>query len=70
MARLAFRSVAVGGLIELMGCDRLLMGSDWPHAEGLADPLSYLEDLDGFDQAAVDKIMHDNAAELAVPSVA
>ena len=41
-------------LAELIGVDHILFGSDWPHAEGLADPLSYVEDLDeaGFSPGA------------------
>jgi predicted TIM-barrel fold metal-dependent hydrolase len=32
-------------LKEMIGVDHILMGSDWPHAEGLADPISYIDDL-------------------------
>lgn len=56
-------------LAELVGVDRILFGSDWPHAEGLADPLSYVDDLAaaGFTQSDVDRVMFANAAALAVP---
>jgi predicted TIM-barrel fold metal-dependent hydrolase len=56
-------------LARMIGMDRIIFGSDWPHAEGLADPLSYVEDLDdaGFTQADVDRVMYANAAALAVP---
>ncbi len=56
-------------LAQMIGVDRIIFGSDWPHAEGLADPLSYVEDLDdaGFTQADVDRVMYANAAALAVP---
>lgn len=58
-------------LAELIGVDRIIFGSDWPHAEGLADPLSYIEDLDasGFSQEEANRIMYDNAASLVQPSV-
>ena len=36
-------------LRTLLGTDRILMGSDYPHAEGLADPSSYIKDLRNFD---------------------
>ena len=36
-------------LRELIGADRILMGSDFPHAEGLADPATYIKDLKNFD---------------------
>jgi predicted TIM-barrel fold metal-dependent hydrolase len=39
----------LGELRALLGADRLLMGSDYPHAEGLADPTSYIKDLKNFD---------------------
>jgi predicted TIM-barrel fold metal-dependent hydrolase len=56
-------------LAALVGVDHMLFGSDWPHAEGLADPLEYIDDLDqaGFDQAAADRIMYANARSLAQP---
>ena len=59
----------LAGLTELIGVDHILFGSDYPHAEGLADPLSYVEDLAEarFDADAVDRIMYANAAGLAVP---
>jgi predicted TIM-barrel fold metal-dependent hydrolase len=34
-------------LIARIGAERVLFGSDYPHVEGLADPLSYLADLAG-----------------------
>jgi predicted TIM-barrel fold metal-dependent hydrolase len=38
----------IGKLRDLLGSDRIVMGSDYPHAEGLADPLSYVLDLKNF----------------------
>ena len=32
-------------IIDCIGVDRVLFGSDYPHTEGLADPLSYLDDI-------------------------
>ena len=59
----------LAGLAELIGMERIIFGSDWPHAEGLADPLSYVEDLDdaGFSQSDVDLVMYANAASLVQP---
>jgi predicted TIM-barrel fold metal-dependent hydrolase len=59
----------LGSLAELIGVDHIIFGSDWPHAEGLANPLEYVDDLAdaGFDQAAVDKIMYENAVGLSRP---
>ena len=38
----------LGELRKLIGSDRLLMGSDFPHAEGLAEPVTYYKDLKNF----------------------
>lgn len=51
-------------LIDLIGVDRVLFGSDFPHAEGLADPLSYVTELAGLDASSVRMIMHDNGRSL------
>ncbi|MBA2280435.1 MAG: amidohydrolase [Actinomycetota bacterium] len=51
---------------DMIGARRMLFGSDWPHAEGLAEPTSYADDLSaaGFDEAEVRAIMRDNALAL------
>ncbi len=51
-------------LAELVGTDRILFGSDWPHGEGLAEPKQFFDELGGFDGAAVRRIMRDNVLEL------
>ncbi len=54
-------------LVERIGPDRVVFGSDYPHAEGLADPVSFEKELDGLPDADVRKIMHDNARALVTP---
>lgn len=54
-------------LADLIGADRVLMGSDFPHAEGLADPKAFVDDLDGFSAAEVRLIMRENALALSLP---
>ncbi len=39
----AFQEPDPAGLAELIGVDNVMFGSDFPHMEGLADPLSYSE---------------------------
>ena len=51
-------------LAELIGVERILFGSDWPHGEGVAQPLDFTKELGGFDEADQQRIMHDNAVEL------
>jgi len=52
-------------LRELIGSDRMLMGSDYPHAEGLAEPTDYVHELKGFPEREIRRVMRDNALELA-----
>jgi predicted TIM-barrel fold metal-dependent hydrolase len=54
----------VAELIELVGEDHVLFGSDYPHAEGLAEPREYFDSLTGFGDDTVRKIMGENAAHL------
>jgi predicted TIM-barrel fold metal-dependent hydrolase len=54
----------LGALAELLGVERILFGSDWPHGEGTALPLDFAKELSGFDEVAQRRIMHDNALEL------
>ncbi len=52
-------------LRELLGADRLLMGSDYPHAEGLADPTEYVNELKGFEDDEIRLVMRENAIGLS-----
>ncbi len=52
------------GLIELMGVDRVVFGSDFPHAEGMSDPLSYVDELEGLPRDDIAKVMGGNLAEV------
>ena len=51
-------------LAEVIGVDKILFGSDWPHGEGLESPLSFSEELTDFGEADIRKIMRDNALDL------
>jgi predicted TIM-barrel fold metal-dependent hydrolase len=51
-------------LADTIGVERVLFGSDWPHGEGLAEPLTFADELVGFTPDEVRRIMRDNCAEL------
>jgi predicted TIM-barrel fold metal-dependent hydrolase len=50
--------------VALMGADRVIFGSDWPHIEGMPEPLDYLPELKSFDDDEKQLILRDNAREL------
>jgi predicted TIM-barrel fold metal-dependent hydrolase len=54
----------ISALAELIGVERILFGSDWPHGEGLANPTDFVKELTGFDEHGVRRIMRDNCLEL------
>jgi predicted TIM-barrel fold metal-dependent hydrolase len=51
-------------VVELMGADRVIFGSDWPHIEGMPEPLDYVREIKDFDDDTKRLVMRDNAAEL------
>jgi predicted TIM-barrel fold metal-dependent hydrolase len=58
-----FHEDDIGGLVEAIGIDHVVFGSDYPHPEGLAEPCSYLEHLPpGMPKDDVAKIMGANLA--------
>ncbi|MDT3443187.1 amidohydrolase family protein [Pseudofrankia sp. BMG5.37] len=55
----------VEDLLADVRVDRLLLGSDWPHAEGVARPVDFVtESLAGLPEDDVRKISHDNALQV------
>ena len=54
----------VNEVVEQMGPERVIFGSDWPHIEGLPQPLDYLDQLSRFDDKTRQLILRDNAREL------
>jgi predicted TIM-barrel fold metal-dependent hydrolase len=55
---------------ETIGIDKILFGSDWPHGEGLESPVSFTEELTGFSDSDIRKVMRDNAVDLLGVKVA
>jgi predicted TIM-barrel fold metal-dependent hydrolase len=51
-------------LAELIGVEHILFGSDWPHGEGLSQPLAFVDELAGFDERAIARVMRENARQL------
>jgi predicted TIM-barrel fold metal-dependent hydrolase len=51
-------------LIKLLGADHVIFGSDFPHIEGLADPVSWAEEVSGLDDSTLRKVMGGNMMDL------
>jgi predicted TIM-barrel fold metal-dependent hydrolase len=51
-------------IAEQIGIDRVIFGSDWPHPEGLKEPLSLVDHLHGLPAEGVEKIMGANMLSL------
>ena len=48
------------GLVELIGADNVLFGSDFPHPEGMYDPVGFVDQLEGLSDTDKAKIMGGN----------
>ena len=53
-----------GGLIDLIGADRVVFGSDYPHPEGMSNPVAYVDELEGLDKEDIARVMGGNLAEI------
>jgi predicted TIM-barrel fold metal-dependent hydrolase len=53
-------------LADVLGLEHMIMGSDWPHAEGLVEPGDYRTELerDGFTRDEIEQIMRRNGEQL------
>jgi predicted TIM-barrel fold metal-dependent hydrolase len=52
------------GLVEILGADRVVFGSDYPHPEGMVDPVSFVEDLRGLPDEEIAAVMGENLNRL------
>lgn len=52
------------GLADLIGVDHVLFGSDYPHPEGMSDPISFVDDLANFSREEQAMVMGGNLARL------
>src|SRR5690606_17687092 len=57
----------IAALVERIGARQVLFGSDWPHAEGLAEPRDFADAIEHLPADDLRRIMRDNARELVLP---
>ena len=56
-------------IVKMVGTDRVVFGSDWPHPEGLKDPITFVDELAGLSEEDQAKIMGGNMMKLfKIPS--
>jgi predicted TIM-barrel fold metal-dependent hydrolase len=60
-----FHEDDVEALVDLVGPSQVLFGSDYPHPEGLADPVSFRDEIKGRSDVEVGMIMSHNGRSLA-----
>jgi predicted TIM-barrel fold metal-dependent hydrolase len=54
----------IGEVVDLMGPDHVIVGSDWPHMEGLAKPRDILLEMDGIPVIDQEKLLYGNVSGL------
>jgi predicted TIM-barrel fold metal-dependent hydrolase len=54
----------IPGVVEAVGVDNVVFGSDYPHPEGLFDPVTFVDEIDGLNAEDQAKIMGGNLAKL------
>ena len=54
----------VNEIVDFMGDDRVIFGSDWPHIEGLPEPTDWVTELQKLEPESVAKIMGGNVSTL------
>jgi predicted TIM-barrel fold metal-dependent hydrolase len=57
----------LGQVIDVLGEDRVVFGSDWPHVEGTREPAAFFDNVQGLSATTLKKIMRDNALSLMGP---
>jgi len=59
-----FHEEDVLGLVELVGADNVVFGSDYPHPEGMFDPVTFIDELEPLAEVDQKAIMGANLARL------
>ena len=54
----------IADLVDLIGATQVLFGSDFPHAEGLANPRSFADSLPALSYDDLRRVMRENARDL------
>ncbi len=54
----------IAEVVEHMGADRVILGSDWPHMEGLEHPRDIFEELTAIPEDVQQKILYSNTTAL------
>jgi predicted TIM-barrel fold metal-dependent hydrolase len=57
----------IAALVDRIGASQVLFGSDWPHAEGLAEPRDFADALPDLSYDDLRRVMRDNARSLLAP---
>ncbi|MCM3883181.1 amidohydrolase family protein [Frankia sp. R82] len=59
-----FHEEDVVSLVETIGADNVVFGSDYPHPEGLFDPVTFVDEIDSLPLADQRKVMGENLAKI------
>ena len=59
-----FHEEDMSQLVALLGADRVMFGSDYPHPEGLAEPRDFISELTNLPQDTAARVMGRNLKEL------
>ena len=59
-----FHEEDVLGLVELIGADNIVFGSDYPHPEGMFDPVTFIDELEPLPEPEQAAILGGNLARL------
>jgi predicted TIM-barrel fold metal-dependent hydrolase len=59
-----FAEENVAALVDCIGADRVVIGSDFPHVERTTEPAAFLEEIGTLSPGVLQRIMRDNALEL------
>ncbi|MDX1873864.1 amidohydrolase family protein [Mycolicibacterium sp. 120266] len=59
-----FHEEDMAGLVEILGVDRVMFGSDYPHPEGLAEPAQFVDELANLSPDATVRVMGANLKAL------